>query len=66
MINKDKKLKELKKLNEEADEELKDLEKIYLEKMSKLLLMAHLHSETISVINICNKYETNDEEEEEI
>ena len=65
MTDKDKKLKDLKKQNEEADEELKELEKIYLEKMSKLLLMAHLHSETMSVINICNKYETNDDEEEE-
>jgi len=40
--DKDKKIKELKQKNEEADLELKMLENIYLAKMSKLLLYSHI------------------------
>lgn len=42
MSDKDKKIRDLRKKNEEADLELKELEKNYLEKMSKLLLYSHL------------------------
>ena len=44
VCDKDKKIKDLKKKNEEADLELKELEKSYLAKMSKLLLYSHFVS----------------------
>jgi len=40
--NKDKKIRDLKKNIDDADLELKELEKIYLAKMAKLLLYSHI------------------------
>ncbi len=42
LTDKDQKVKDLKRKNEEAEQELKELEKIYLSKMSKILLYSHL------------------------
>ena len=42
LSDKEKKVKELREKNEQADNEIKELERLYLEKMSKVLLMSHI------------------------